>query len=133
MFQRLLQVYKNGGKTKGLRVAPAYMSWSMELLTRTSVNTYEEVRKVMRLPHISYAYKKSGKIISGAHTTRLVLPLPETVAIPLLAETILVPLSSFADESWIMMQSSTAAGANSKREVDLSIPNTFRTLPRGGK
>ena len=67
MFQRLLQVYKNGGKTKGLRVAPEYMSWSMELLARTSVNTYDEVRKVMKFPHISYVYKKSGEVISSAH------------------------------------------------------------------
>ena len=63
MCLRLLQVYKNGGKTKGLRVAPEYLSWSMELLARTSVNTFQEVSKVMRLPHISNVYKKSGSFL----------------------------------------------------------------------
>ena len=67
MFHRLLQVYRNGGKTKGLNVAPEMMSWSMELLARTSVNNYQEVRKVMRLPALSYVYEKSGELISSAN------------------------------------------------------------------
>ena len=67
MFHRLLQVYRNGGKTKGLNVAPEMMSWSMELLARTSVNNYQEARRVMRLPALSYVYEKSGELISSAN------------------------------------------------------------------
>ena len=65
MLHCLIEVYQNGGKTKGLKVLPEMMSWSMELLARTSVNNLQEARKVMRLPHISYVYKKSNKVISS--------------------------------------------------------------------
>ena len=67
MFHRLIEVYKNGGKTTGLSVAPEMMSWSMTLLARTSANNFQEVRKVLRLPHISYVYKKSDEVISSAN------------------------------------------------------------------
>jgi len=59
VFHRLLSVYLNGGKTQGLPVLPEFMGWSMEFLAHSSVNTFKEVQKVMKLPHISYVYKKS--------------------------------------------------------------------------
>ena len=73
MLHRLIEVYQNGGKTKGLKVLPEMMSWSMELLARTSVNNFQEARKVMRLPHISYVYKKSNEVISSANQQAFLL------------------------------------------------------------
>ena len=56
-----------GWQNKGLNVLPEMIGWSMEILAQTSVNNFQEMRKVMRLPNVSYVYKKSDKVISSAN------------------------------------------------------------------
>ena len=60
-------------KQKDFRVVAEIMSQSMELPTQNSVNTFQEVRKVMRLPHISYVYMKSSKVISSRNQRAFLL------------------------------------------------------------
>ena len=60
-------VYENGGTAQGKRVPvhPTLLSWAIAFLARTSVSTYNKVRKVMKLPHISYVHKKTAELVSA--------------------------------------------------------------------
>lgn len=40
LIRRLIKVYRNRGKIKGLQILPEFTSWSMELAVRTSVNKF---------------------------------------------------------------------------------------------
>ena len=82
----LLRVFKNGGQTRGIPVIPDMLTWSIEFLARTSVKTYEEARKLMKLPHISYVYKCSAKIISTANERAFSLCLQTISSISLRAD-----------------------------------------------
>ena len=43
---------------------PTLLNWCIAFLARTSASVYEEVRRVMKLPSISYVYRKTAKMIS---------------------------------------------------------------------
>ena len=47
-------------------VDEALLNWSIAFLARTSTTTYKDVAKVMRLPDISYVYRKTNEMVSGA-------------------------------------------------------------------
>ena len=59
-------VAEKGGTTKGrsVRVHPTLLNWCIAFLARTSASVYEEVRRVMKLPSISYVYRKTAEMIS---------------------------------------------------------------------
>ena len=78
MLHCLLGVYENGGRTRGLKVLPEMLSWLMCMLARTLTNNFVEMQKVMKLPALSYVYKKSGEIISTANQ-RAFSYCPQTV------------------------------------------------------
>jgi hypothetical protein len=40
------------------------LNWAIAFLARTSSRVYEEVAKIMMLPHISHVYRKTAKLIS---------------------------------------------------------------------
>ena len=83
------------------------MSWSMELLARTSVNTYDEVHKVMRLPHISYVYKKSGEIIASAHQRAFSLSIQKLQSMRLRAKN-----EDWSDNAKLTVTALDSAGIN---------------------
>ena len=58
-------VFKNGGKgrDKEVPVHPMLLNWTIAFLARTSASTYNTVKWVMKLPHISYVYRKTTDII----------------------------------------------------------------------
>ena len=60
------RVLKKGDTTKGrsVRVHSTLLNWCIVFLTRTCANVYEEVRRVMKLPFISYVYRKTAEMIS---------------------------------------------------------------------
>ena len=53
-LQHMLQLYSKGGNRRRVRNDPMLMDWAIVLLARTSVNTYNEIWKVMMLPHIPH-------------------------------------------------------------------------------
>ncbi len=58
--EHISQVHDNGGKGRGRkRVAyhPLLLNWAIAFLAHTSTRVYEEVAKIMMLPHISHATK----------------------------------------------------------------------------
>ena len=59
-------VAEKGGTTKGrsVRVHPTLLNWCIAFLARTSASVYKEVRRVMKLPSISYVYRKTAEMIS---------------------------------------------------------------------
>jgi hypothetical protein len=63
----ITQMDKNGGKDQGwkrVKYHPLLMNWAIAFLARTSKRVYEEVAKVMMLPHISHVYRKKAKLVS---------------------------------------------------------------------
>ena len=64
--EHLDRVSEKGGTTKGrsVRVHPTLLNWCIAFLARTSASVYEEVRRVMKLPSISYVYRKTAEMIS---------------------------------------------------------------------
>ncbi|KAL9182387.1 hypothetical protein ACHAXT_013039 [Thalassiosira profunda] len=64
--QHLDQVHANGGKGRGKKavVHPVLLNWAIAFLARTSASVYNEVAKVMQLPHISYIYRKTAELVS---------------------------------------------------------------------
>jgi hypothetical protein len=64
--EHLDHISEKGGVTKGrsVTVHPTLLSWCIAFLARTSASTYEEVRRVLKLPSISYIYQKTAEIIS---------------------------------------------------------------------
>ena len=58
-------VFQNGGTGRGKNVPvhPTLLNWAIAFLARTSSSVYEEVRQVMKLPHISYVYRKTAEMI----------------------------------------------------------------------
>ena len=64
--ERLDEVYAKGGTGRGkkIKIHPALLNWSIAFLARTSSSTYKEVAKVMKLPDISYIYKKTAEMVS---------------------------------------------------------------------
>ena len=64
--ERINKVYENGGTGRGKK-APVHtklLMWAIAFLAKTSASVYKEVAKVMKLPHISYIYKKTAEMIS---------------------------------------------------------------------
>ena len=64
--EHLDSVAEKGGTTKGrsVRVHPTLLNWCIAFLARTSASVYEEVRRVMKLPSVSYVYRKTAEMIS---------------------------------------------------------------------
>ena len=60
-------VAEKGGTTKGrsVRVHPTHLNWCIAFLARTSASVYEEVRRVMKLPTISYVYRKTVDLVKA--------------------------------------------------------------------
>ncbi len=61
------RVFENGGKGRGCQNAtyhPKLMNWAIAFLARTSSGTYNEVAKMLMLPHISTDYQKTAEIIT---------------------------------------------------------------------
>ena len=59
--EHISKVYKNGGKGWGRQNStyhPMLMTWAITLLAHTSSGTYNEVPKLMMLPHIRTSYRK---------------------------------------------------------------------------
>ena len=52
------------GKVKKVPVPLTILNWAIAFLAKTSVSVYNEVREVMKLPHISYIYKKTAEMVS---------------------------------------------------------------------
>ena len=40
------------------------LQWAIAFLARTSASVYEEVRRVIKLPAISYVYRKTAEMVS---------------------------------------------------------------------
>ena len=62
-------VHAQGGKVRGKKgkkvpVPPTILNWAIAFLAKTSASVYNEVQKVMKLPHISYIYKKTAEMVS---------------------------------------------------------------------
>ena len=59
-------VFQNGGTGRGKKapIHPTLLNWAIAFLARTSASVYEGVRRVMKLPHISYVYRKTAEMIS---------------------------------------------------------------------
>ncbi len=62
--QHIDEVWNNRKTKKNARVHPTLLNWAIAFLARTSASVYNEVRKVMKLPHISYVYKKTAEMVS---------------------------------------------------------------------
>jgi hypothetical protein len=65
--EHISKVYKNGGKGRGRQNStyhPMLMTWAIALLARTSSGTYNEVAKLMMLPHIRTVYRKTSELIT---------------------------------------------------------------------
>jgi hypothetical protein len=65
--EHISKVYKNGGKGQGRQNStyhPMLMTWAIALLARTSSVTYNEVAKLMMLPHIRTVYRKTSELIT---------------------------------------------------------------------
>ena len=64
--EHLDSVFENGGAGRGKKapIHPMLLNWAIAFLARTSVSTYNEVSRVMKLPHISYIYRKAADMIS---------------------------------------------------------------------
>ena len=65
--EHISKVYKNGGKGRGRQNStyhPILMTWAITLLAHTSSGTYNEVAKLMMLPHIRTVYKKASELIT---------------------------------------------------------------------
>jgi len=64
--EHLDRVYDNGGTSRNKKapVHPVLLNWAIAFLARTSASTYNEVRRVMKLPHISYIYRKTAEMVS---------------------------------------------------------------------
>ena len=59
-------VFQNDGTGRGKKcpVCPALLNWTIIFLTGTSSSVYKKTRWLMKLPHISYVYRKTVKMIS---------------------------------------------------------------------
>jgi hypothetical protein len=74
-------VYKQGGKDRGfkkLTYYPMILNWAIAFLMCTSARVYNNVAKVMMIPHISHIYKKMSELVSmknnkayGLHMTTI--------------------------------------------------------------
>jgi len=64
--EHLDRVYENGGvsRNKKAPVHPTLLNWAIAFLARTSASTYKEVARVMKLPNISYIYRKTAEMVS---------------------------------------------------------------------
>ena len=62
--EHLDRVSEKGGTTKGrsVRVHPTLLNWCIAFLAQTFV--YKEVCRVLKLPSISYVYRKTAEMIS---------------------------------------------------------------------
>lgn len=52
-------------KKKRVKIREDILDWAIAFLAKTSISTYNEVRKVLKLPHISYVYKKTAEMVSS--------------------------------------------------------------------
>ena len=68
---------ENGPKGKGKigAIHPVLLNWAIAFLARPSVGTYNEVAKVMKLPHISYFIRRQQRwfLLAQIKGMRLIL------------------------------------------------------------
>jgi hypothetical protein len=65
--KHITKVNDNGGRSQGRKNAtyhPMLIIWAMAFLARTSARTYNEVGKIMMLPHICTIYRKAAEQIT---------------------------------------------------------------------
>jgi hypothetical protein len=63
--KHISKVCSNGKKKHGCQnYHPRLMNWAMAFLACTSSSTYNEVSKIMMLPHIGTIYRKTAELIS---------------------------------------------------------------------
>jgi hypothetical protein len=65
--KHISKVYKNSGKGQGRQNStyhPLLMTWAIALLARTSSGMYNEVAKLMMLPHVRTVYRKMAEMIT---------------------------------------------------------------------
>ncbi|EJK60144.1 hypothetical protein THAOC_19553 [Thalassiosira oceanica] len=56
--------HERGGNMRGIKYDTMILNWAVVFLARTSKRVYMEVAKVLKLPHISYIYRLSNRIVS---------------------------------------------------------------------
>ncbi len=64
--KHIRKVYKFGRKDRGQQNSTYHqmlMNWAIAFLARTSASTYNEVAKIMMLPHIRTIYRKMAELI----------------------------------------------------------------------
>ena len=66
---RLNAIFDNGGKVVGRQVPvhPTILWWSIGFLAKHSQSCYKEVAKVMKLPNISYVFRKMKEMVSRSN------------------------------------------------------------------
>jgi hypothetical protein len=65
--EHIRKVYDQGGKGRGFKritYHPTIMNWAIAFLARTSSSVYQDVAKVMMLPHISHVHRKTAEMVS---------------------------------------------------------------------
>ncbi len=65
--EHISKVYKFGRKGRGQQNSAYHlmlMNWAIAFLAHTSASTYNEVAKIMMLPHIRTIYRKTAELIT---------------------------------------------------------------------